>query len=168
MSFSQSLLPEYDNEMATTRRVLERLPEDRMEWLPHAKSMPLGRLATHLAELPGWGSVTLREDSFDISPPGGSGYVPATLNTRAEILELFDKNVASTRAIIESTDDEKFLQPWTFLKEGQQIFTLPRIAVLRTMLLNHVIHHRGQFSVYLRLNDVPVPSIYGPTADEGF
>jgi uncharacterized damage-inducible protein DinB len=154
--------------MATTRRVLDRVPEDRLEWLPHSKSMSLGRLATHLAELPGWGSVTLRQDSFDLAPPGGPGYAPATLNTRAEILDLFDKNVASTRAVLESTDDPRFLQPWTLLKGGNTVFTLPRVAVFRTMLINHVIHHRGQISVYLRLNDVPVPSIYGPSADEAF
>jgi uncharacterized damage-inducible protein DinB len=166
MSLSQTLLPEYDQEMATTRRVLERVPEDQFGWQPHEKSMTLGRLATHVAELAGWARTFLKNDSLDLAPPGGSGYQPQTAASRAELLEMFDKNVAGTRAAIEATDDAALLQKWTLLKGGRTIFTLPRVAVLRTMLLNHVIHHRGQLTVYLRLTGTPVPSVYGPTADE--
>jgi uncharacterized damage-inducible protein DinB len=167
MSLSKTLLPEYDQEMATTRRVLERVPEDQLSWQPHEKSMSLGRLATHVAELAGWARTFLQDDSFDIAPPEGSGYQPQNAPSRSALLEMFDKNVASTRAAIEATDDATFMQKWTLLKGGQTIFTLPRVAVLRTMLLNHVIHHRGQLTVYLRLTGTPVPSVYGPTADEG-
>jgi uncharacterized damage-inducible protein DinB len=166
MSLSKTLLPEYDQEMATTRRVLERVPEGQFGWQPHEKSMSLGRLATHVAELAGWAKTFLQNDSLDLAPPGGSGYQPQNASSRGELLEMFDKNVASTRAAIEATDDAAFMQKWTLLKGGQTIFTLPRVAVLRTMLLNHVIHHRGQLTVYLRLTGTPVPSVYGPTADE--
>lgn len=166
MSLSQTLLPEYDQEMATTRRVLERVPEDQLGWQPHEKSMPFGRLATHVAELAGWARTILQNDSLDLAPPGGGGYQPHASSSRNELLEMFDKNVAASRAAIESTDDAAFMQKWTLLKGGQTIFTLPRVAVLRTMLLNHIIHHRGQLTVYLRLTGTPVPSVYGPSADE--
>ncbi|HVR95368.1 MAG TPA: DinB family protein [Thermoanaerobaculia bacterium] len=165
-NLSKAMVPEYDQEMATTRRVLERVPEGDFEWRPHAKSMTIGRLATHVAELAGWAPNLLQRDSLDIAPPDGPGYKPQTLGSRQEILDLFDKNVATTRELLASTDDETFMQPWTFLRGGQTIFTLPRAAVVRTMLFNHIIHHRGQLTVYLRLNDAPVPSVYGPTADE--
>jgi uncharacterized damage-inducible protein DinB len=167
MKLSQTLLPELDQEMSTTRRILERVPENRAGWKPHDKSMSLGRLATHIAELAGWASKILGQESFDISPPGGGGYQPQTLESAQEIVALFDQNVAATRAAIEQAEDAALMQPWSLMRGGQPIFTLPRIAVLRTMLFSHVIHHRGQLSVYLRLNDVPVPSIYGPSADEG-
>lgn len=166
MSISKTLLPEYDHEMATTRRVLERVSEERWSWQPHEKSMTLGRLATHIAELAGWARTFLTRDSFDVAPPGGGGYQPQTFSSRSELLETFDKSVAQTRAAIEATDDETFRQPWSLLNGGQTVFTLPRAAVLRSMLLNHVIHHRGQLTVYLRLTGALVPSVYGPSADE--
>ncbi len=168
MKISQTLLPEYDHEMATTRKLLERVPEDRLGWKPHDKSMSLGRLATHLAELPGLGVRIVESDSIDLAPPGGSGgFKPNTLSSRQEILDTFDSKVAEGRAAIESIEDPDMLKPWSLLNGGQPVFNLPRVAVLRTMLFSHSIHHRGQLSVYLRLNDVPVPSIYGPSADEG-
>jgi uncharacterized damage-inducible protein DinB len=160
------LLPEFDNEMANTRTVLERLPEDRFDWQPHARSMTLGRLANHLADLPGWGVMTLGMDSFDLAPPGGEGHTSPTHTTRQELLATFDANVGKTRELLEKTDDTAFAQPWTFLVGGEERFTLPRVAVLRGMLFNHIIHHRGQMTVYLRLNEVPVPGLYGPSADE--
>lgn len=166
MSLSQTLLPELDHEMATTRKLLERVPEDRFSWQPHSKSMSLGRLATHLAELAGMGRRIVELESLNMAPPGGGGYKPQTLSTRQEILDLFDQNVAGTRQAIASAEDPAFFQPWSLLRGEQTIFKLPRIAALRTMLFSHSIHHRGQLSVYLRLNDVPVPSIYGPSADE--
>ena len=166
MGISQTLLPEYDHEMATTRKLLERVPEDRFSWQPHTKSMSLGRLATHIAELPGLGHRVVTQDSVNLAPPGGEPYKPRTLETRQEILDLFDQNIAKTREAIESTEDPAYFQPWSLLRGEQTIFSLPRVAALRTMLFSHIIHHRGQLSVYLRLNDVPVPSIYGPSADE--
>jgi uncharacterized damage-inducible protein DinB len=152
--------------MKNTRRVLERVPDDRLSWQPHPKSMSMGRLATHLAELANWGGTILGGDSFDIAPPGGQGYKPRTAESRQEILDLFDANVAATRALLERVEDETLGQPWSLLRGGAPIFTLPKAAVLRSMIFSHVIHHRGQLTVYLRLNDQPVPSIYGPSADE--
>lgn len=167
MKISQTLLPEYDHEMATTRKLLERVPEDRFGWQPHDKSMTLGRLATHLAELPGLGLRITQADSLDLNPPDGSGgYKPTTLGSRQEILDTFDSRVAAAREAIASLEDQEMMKPWSLLNGGRPIFTLPKAAVLRSMLLSHSIHHRGQLSVYLRLNDVPVPSIYGPSADE--
>jgi uncharacterized damage-inducible protein DinB len=164
---AEMFLPEFDHEMGTTRRVLERVPDGNMEWRPHAKSMTLGRLASHLAELPAFAERILRHESFDIAPrEGASTYKPQSLATRQEILDLFDHNVAAAREIIAGADDAAFGQTWSLRRGDHAIFTLPRAAVVRSMLFSHVIHHRGQLTVYLRLNDVPVPSVYGPTADE--
>jgi len=163
---SKSLLPEYDHEMANTRRVLERIPDGRMSWQPHPKSMTLGRLATFLAELPGWTTTTLGQDSYDFEPADGPPFQPVTLGSRQEILDLFDANAAKARSLLAETADATFFQPWSLLRGGQTLFTLPKIAVLRDMVFNHAIHHRGQLTVYLRLNDRPVPAIYGPSADE--
>ncbi|HTV58382.1 MAG TPA: DinB family protein [Verrucomicrobiae bacterium] len=166
MPIRDAILPEFDNEMAGTRKTLERVPEDKPDWKPHDKSMKLGRLAAHLAELPTWASLSLAQDSLDIAPPGAAPRDPAVMTSRRELLDAFDKNVASARAAIAAASDETFMQPWTLLKGGQKIMTIPRIAVVRNFVLNHAIHHRAQLGVYLRLNDIPVPSIYGPSADE--
>jgi uncharacterized damage-inducible protein DinB len=165
MRLSETLLPELDQEMATTRRLLERVPDDHTGWKPHDKSMSLGRLATHLAELPSFVSMILSVSDFDIAARMAS-YTPQTLDGHQEMLDLFDSNVRSARAAIESADNEALMQPWTLRRGEHVVFTLPRMAALRAMFFSHMIHHRGQLSVYLRLNDVPVPSIYGPTADE--
>lgn len=164
MSLSQMLLPEFDHEMATTRRVLERVPDDKLDWQPHAKSMSLGRLASHVAELPGWVAKILPQDGFDMA--AAPRRTPQVFPSRQELLDAFDRSVASARELIAATDDEAFRKVWTFSRGEQTIFALPRAGVLRTLLFNHVIHHRGQLTVYLRLNDVPVPSVYGPSADE--
>ncbi|MGE0129550.1 MAG: DinB family protein [Blastocatellales bacterium] len=167
MSISASLLPEFDNEMANTRKALERVPDDKFDWTPHEKSMVLGVLATHLANLPIWTVFTINQDSLDLAPPGGEPFKTPEANSRQEILQMFDENVAAARATIAGASDEELLKPWTLLKGGVTLMTLPKIAVLRSFVMNHIIHHRGQFTVYLRLNDIPVPSIYGPSADEG-
>jgi uncharacterized damage-inducible protein DinB len=167
MPIRDALLPEFDQEMATTRKFLERVPEDKASWKPHEKSMPLGRLAAHVAELPGWAATTLTQDSLDFNPPGGPGFTPAQMKSRQQLLELFDKSAAAARAAIASASDEDFMKPWSLLNGGKTIFTMPRGAVLRTFALSHVIHHRAQLGVYLRLNNVAVPSTYGPSADEG-
>ena len=166
MAMRQALLPEFDQEMSLTRRVLERVPDDRLSWQPHAKSMTLGRLASHLAELPGWGSLTLTADSFDLAPPGQPAFVSANFQSRDEILQAFDASIAKARAAIEQVEDEAMMQSWSLLRTGTPIFTMPRAAVLRAMVFSHIIHHRAQLTVYLRLNDVSVPAIYGPSADE--
>ena len=167
MSISESLLPEFDQEMTNTRKALERVPDDKFDWKPHEKSMALGGLATHLANLPNWTVFTINQDSLDIAPPGEEPFKLEQKNSRQEILEDFDKNVAAARAAIAGASDEVMLKPWSLLSGGNTVLTLPKIAVLRSFVMNHIIHHRGQFTVYLRLNDIPVPSIYGPSADEG-
>jgi uncharacterized damage-inducible protein DinB len=167
MSISASLLPEFDQEMANTRKTLERIPDDKFDWKPHEKSWAMGGLATHLANLPIWTVYTINQDSLDLAPPGGGSFTVEPKNTRQELLEDFDKNAAAARDAIAGASDEEMLKPWTLLKSGVTLMTLPKIAVLRSFVMNHIIHHRGQFTVYLRLNDVPVPSIYGPSADEG-
>ncbi len=162
MSISAALLPEFDQEMATTRKTLERVPNDKLAWKPHTKSMTLGRLASHIAEMPSWANVGLSMDVMDMA-----NYKPWEGASREEILAVFDKNVAEARAAIAAASDEKYMSNWSLAMGGKTIMTMPKIAVVRSFMLNHVIHHRGQFSVYLRLNDIAVPSIYGPSADEG-
>lgn len=164
MKLQDVLLPEFDHEMATTRRVLERVPTDKLSWQPHAKSMSLGRLATHLAELPHWTNVTLTTDEMDFSK---GDYKPFTASSTQEILDLFDKNVAAARSTIADATEETWGKTWTLRNADHVILSLPRPAVLRSFVFSHSIHHRGQLSVYLRLTDTPVPSIYGPSADEG-
>jgi uncharacterized damage-inducible protein DinB len=166
MTISQTLLPEFDNETANTRKTLERVPDDKFAWKPHPKSSALGPLAHHLATLVGWTTDTIDKDSFDMAPPGGSPYRPPEIKTRAELLSTFDEGVAKARAALAGASDEDLLKPWSLLNGGQVLMTMPRTVVIRNFVLNHMIHHRAQLGVYLRLNDIPVPSIYGPSADE--
>ena len=165
MAIKDALLPEFDHEMATTRRLLERLPEAEFAWKPHDRSMALGQLAGHIANLPQWCSATLASTVFDLDalPVDARPQLPAS---RAAVIEEFDGKVAAARNRLTSTTDAEFMTPWTLKKGGQEVFTLPRISAIRSFVMNHLIHHRGQLSVYLRLKDVPLPSIYGPTADE--
>jgi uncharacterized damage-inducible protein DinB len=165
MAFAQHFLPEFDHEMATTRTLLERVPEDRATWRPHAKSMTLGDLAAHVGTIPGYGTGVITRTEVDMNPPGGPAYTPARFTTKAELLATFDKKVAEARAAIAGAADDAFSVPWSLKSGGQTIFTVPRAGALRTFMMSHIIHHRGQLSVYLRLLDVPLPSIYGPTAD---
>jgi uncharacterized damage-inducible protein DinB len=167
MRISQALLPEFDNEMAITRKVLDRAPADKFDWQPHPKSMTLGRLTQHVAEIPGWAVLTISRSEFDLAPPGAPPYQAPPISTKQEILGAFEKNVKEARAAIEGASDEHLMQTWSLLKGGEVVFSMPRMGILRSMVMNHLIHHRAQLGVYLRLNDVPVPSIYGPSADEG-
>jgi uncharacterized damage-inducible protein DinB len=166
MGVREALLPEFDHEMANTRKTLERVPADRFAWKPHAKSWNMGGLATHVANIPSWAPLILEKDSFDIAPPGQPRPRAEEAKTVADLLAMFDKNVAAARAAIAAADDAKFFQPWTLLSGGNKVFTLPKAACVRSFVMNHGIHHRAQLGVYLRLNDVPVPAIYGPSADE--
>lgn len=165
MSISEGLLPEFDQETATTRKLLEQVPEDKLQWGPHEKSMTLGRLAAHIAELPGWAPALLEQDEFDVAPPDGEGYSPPALDSVSAILETFDANVAKARSMLASTSDAAFMDAWTLKKGGEKLFSVPRIGMVRSMLMNHAIHHRGQLTVYLRLSGAAVPQSYGPTAD---
>jgi uncharacterized damage-inducible protein DinB len=162
-ALGKAVLPEFDQEMANTRKSLERVPEDKLSFKPHAKSMSLGGLATHLATINHWAEAILGLDSFDVS----SAPRNPELKSRAEILATFDKNTATARKAIASATDGDLMKPWSLVAGGKTIFSMPRIAVVRSFILSHTIHHRAQLGVYLRLNDVPVPSIYGPSADEG-
>jgi uncharacterized damage-inducible protein DinB len=166
MSMSKILLPEYDHEMAVTRRVLERVPEDQLDFKPHPKSMSMRRLANHIAEIAYWGFTVLDDESFDVAPPDGPAYVSPDLGTRQEILEHFDTNVAKTRALLEKLPDEALRPTWSLLRNGQPVIAMPRGTVWRGFIVSHTIHHRAQLGVYLRMSGQPVPSMYGPSADE--
>ena len=167
MSLSKALLPEFDHEMANARRTLERIPDDKFAWKPHERSFAMGELATHIANMLTWVVHTIERDSLDIAPPDAPKLRASLITSQKELLDTFDQNLTAARAAIEGASDEHLFQPWTLLSGGEKVFTLPRIAVLRSAVMNHIIHHRGQMSVYLRLNDIPVPSLYGPSADEG-
>jgi uncharacterized damage-inducible protein DinB len=166
MSFAQLILPEFELEMANTRKVLERVPEDKLDWQPHPKSHTIGWNACHLAEMPGWVENTLAATSLDIAPLGGPQYQSPKHRTRRDILELFDKNVAAAKKALAGATDDQVGQKWSLLKAGQTMFTMPRSAVIRSFVINHIIHHRAILCVYLRLNDIPVPGMYGPSGDE--
>lgn len=166
MALRDALLPEFDHEMANTRKTLERVPDDRLDWKPHTKSTAMGGLATHLSNLPTWTNYTINDDSLDLAP-GGKPLPPAPpVKSRTELLAIFDSNVAKARAAITAASDEDLFKPWTLMNNGNPILTMLKVAVLRSFVMNHTIHHRAQLGVYLRLNDIPVPSIYGPSADE--
>jgi uncharacterized damage-inducible protein DinB len=167
MGANESLLQEFDEEMAKTRSLLERVPEDRMGWKPHPKSSSLGRLASHLTDIPRLGARILGEESFDVALPRDATSAPSASATRAELLERFDTRVGALRDQLAGADPAALATPWSLRQGDRIIFSRPRSAAFRTMLLSHMIHHRGQLTVYLRLNDVPLPPLYGPTADEG-
>jgi uncharacterized damage-inducible protein DinB len=166
MAMNQALLGEFDHEMASARKTLERVPDDKFDWKPHAKSMSMGGLTAHIAMIPSWAKMTMETQQFDVNPPGGQPVAQPQLKTRAEALAFFDKGVPEARAAIAAATDDAMMQPWSLLNGGKPVFAMPRVAVLRSMIMNHMIHHRAQLGVYLRMNDLPVPAIYGPSADE--
>ncbi|MDE2925616.1 MAG: DinB family protein [Acidobacteriota bacterium] len=166
MSISEALLPEFDQEMDGARRTLERVPEDRFDWKPHARSGSMIWLAGHLANIPYWATLTIQEDELDLMPDGKPLPQPPAPTSVDQMLAEFDQHVREARASIAGADDAAFLLPWSLLKNGVTIFSMPKIAVLRSFVMNHLIHHRAQLGVYLRLNDIPVPALYGPSADE--
>jgi uncharacterized damage-inducible protein DinB len=165
MSFADAFLPEFDQEMKTTRSLLERVPFDAPDWKPHTKSTSLGGLASHIANLAGFGAMIVSQDEVDMGSPAAVAGSRAQYGNTAEVLAAFDTKAKLTRDAVASLPDAAIMNPWTLRMGDHVIFTLPRSVALRTMVMNHIIHHRGQLSVYLRLNDVPLPSIYGPTAD---
>lgn len=166
MPIKDSLLPEFDHEMATTRRVLERVPEAEFAWKPHEKSMSLGQLAGHIANLPYWCTATLETTTLDLDAAGLPNTRPQQPESHAALLRDFDAKVATARGLLVNVTDGEMLLPWTLKKGSQEFFTMPRVSAIRGFVMNHLIHHRGQLTVYLRLKNVPLPPIYGPTADE--
>jgi uncharacterized damage-inducible protein DinB len=166
MAMNQALIGEFDQEMANARKTIERVPDAKLDWKPHTKSFSMGALAGHIAFIPHWASLTIEKLEFDVNPVGGQPVQPPPLKTRADILAFFDKGVAEARAALMAASDQSLMTPWSLLSGGKTVFTMPRIAVLRSMIMNHLVHHRGQMTVYLRMNDVPVPALYGPSADE--
>lgn len=167
MTYVEMLLPEYDQEMANTRKLLECVPDGNMDWKPHEKSMSLGRLAGHVAELPSWAVNTIQMEVLDLTPAAGEGFKPLIATSSRELVTAFDRNVAEARTAISSASDEHLARIWKLIFKGQVVLSMPRSAVLRNMVLNHLIHHRAQLGVYLRLNNVAIPGMYGPSADEG-
>lgn len=165
MRIAETILPEYDHETATTRLLLELVPDTHIAWRPHPKARSLGELAMHVATIPQWTPITLRRTEFDPSPPDGSPYVVPMFESMPEVLKAYDDGVAATRATLLATTDAEFMVQWTLKREGKALFSMPRVVVFRTFVMNHSIHHRGQLSIYLRQCDVALPNIYGPTAD---
>ena len=166
MPIRDAILAEFDHEMISTRKTLERVPEGKAEWAPHEKSMKMGRLAGHVAELSGWAATIIGQDSLDFRPVGAPPQTPTVMTSQKQLLEVFDKKVAEARKAISGASDETLMKQWTLLSGGQTLFSMPRGAVLRSFVMNHIVHHRAQLGVYLRLNGIAVPSVYGPSADE--
>jgi uncharacterized damage-inducible protein DinB len=166
MTIAETLLPEFDQEMASTRKLLACVPNNILSYKPHQKSMVLGRLAGHVAELPSWALHTIEHDSLDITPAPGKGFEAFVAKNNEDLLQTFDRNVADARKAIAGASDAHLIKPWKLIYKGQTIVDMPRATVLRTSVLNHLIHHRAQLGVYLRLNNVAIPGMYGPSADD--
>jgi uncharacterized damage-inducible protein DinB len=165
-TIAQSMLGEFDSEMQNTRKTLERVPDEKWNWKPHEKSGTVGWLTAHIATLPGWLTMTVNSEQFDYAPVGGPSYQPPKIENRKDALANFDKETAEARAALASASDADMLKNWTLLGGGKEIFAMSRVAVIRGMVMNHLIHHRAQLGVYFRLLGVPVPGLYGPSADE--
>ncbi len=166
MTLREGLLAELEHEMSNTRRTLERVPSDQLGWRPHERSFTLGELASHVARISSWIPTTLQQDFFDLASPEANAPFQVPAATEG-ILELFDENLAAARAALAGADDAAMGETWTLRNGDQEIFSMPRGVVLRSMVFNHVIHHRGQLTVYLRMVGAKVPALYGPSADEG-
>ncbi len=166
MTISEMLLPEFDHEMKVTRNLLQRVPVEKADWKPHQKSMLLGRLAGHVAELPAWAGRVVTTEMIDIGPMVAGQYKPYIPESQADLLEKFDQNVAEARQALAGASDEHFGQSWSLQINGQPVESGTRLQMIRLMSMNHLVHHRAQLGVYLRLNEVPLPAMYGPSADE--
>ena len=167
MQMTDLFLAELERQADASRRALERVPEGRPDWKPHAKSMPLGYLATLVATMPGWVEMMVNQDALDLHPAGGQKYQMPVLQTRRELMAALDAGVARAREVLAHTTDEHLMTPWRFAMGGKVLSEAPRHVMIRDAVFSHLAHHRGQLTVYLRLNNAPVPAIYGPSADEG-
>jgi uncharacterized damage-inducible protein DinB len=166
MPFATLLLPEFDAEIASARRILGRVPEGRNDWQQHPKSMKLGRLAVHVAELPSWVATTFTQDSLDFAPPGAPQYTLPEMTTTAALVARLEQNAVGARAALAAAPDAALTEPWSLLYGGTTLFTQPRLGVYLSFCLGHLVHHRAQLGVYLRLLNIPIPATYGPSADE--
>lgn len=166
MSIAESLLPEFDHEFAQTKKTLERVPDGKFDWSPHDKSFSLGGLVSHMSALPMWATTTLHEDSFNMAPADGEMPEMPKVSNSAEAVKMFEASTAQAREALAGMSDEALHRPWSLMAGEEILWTKPRVAVFRTMIMNHMIHHRAQLGVYLRLLDAPVPALYGPSADE--
>jgi len=166
MAIRDALLPEFDQEVANTRKVLALVPDADAGWQPHPKSFSMGDLSLHVANLLGWGVSTMTATEFDMAPAGGPRWSPPVFASAGAMREHFESNVAAARAAIAGASDADFMVPWSLKNGGKTLFTMPRAAVLRSFVFNHIVHHRGQLTLYLRLRNIPVPGLYGPSADE--
>jgi len=164
MQFSETLLPEFDEEMSNTRKLLACVPDGKFDYQPHEKSMTLGRLASHVAEMPSWAAYTLDNETLDLP----ADTKPRVAGSRAELLEMFDKSVPEAREKIAAASDEEWRKIWTLKIGDKAVLSMPRSTVMRSMVMNHLVHHRAQLGVFLRLNDIMFPGMYGPSADEKF
>jgi uncharacterized damage-inducible protein DinB len=165
MTLAEHFLGQLEREASGTRRVLERVPEGRNDWKPHPKSMPLGYLAALVARLPAWVAMMVNLDEYVLEPQGR--FYPKVVNSNNELLTMFDESVSESRDALSKTNDEHLLKPWRLIVAGHVVSEQPRYTAISDAVFSHLSHHRGQLTVYLRLNDVPVPAIFGPTADEG-
>ncbi len=166
MSIVARMLPEFDHEMSNTRRLLEIVPEDKFDWQPHERSFTLRQMVSHIANLPTWMAPTIQQDSLDMAPEGGEPIRTPQAQNKAELLSLWDKNAALAREVFAKVNDAELMKNWSLKMTGKEIFSMPKIAVIRSFIFNHIIHHRGQLTVYLRLLNVPFPGMYGPSADD--
>jgi uncharacterized damage-inducible protein DinB len=166
MAIADLIIPEFDREMSSTRRVLERVPDQNGAWRPHEKSFPIGHLAQHVSRLPSWATMIMTQTQVDLDPPGGRQFPDYTYEKTTTLLETFDENVAKGHAAIGQALDSSFKEPWALKRRGITLVSMSRYDMLRTMMMNHIIHHRAQLTVYLRLLNIPLPGLYGPTADE--
>lgn len=166
MPIVDALLPEYDHEFATARKLLDRVPESEFGWKPHEKSMTMGQLAGHVANLAFWCSMTMKAPFYDLAASSDKEVTLEPPASREELLRTFDEKVQQARELVARATDAEMMAPWTLKHGDHEIFSMPRVAAVRTFVMNHMIHHRGQLSVYLRLKNIPLPSIYGPSADE--
>ncbi len=166
-TISQTLLPEFDQEFANARKMLERVPEDRPDFRPHPKSMTLAELAGHVGEVPLWAVKTLEGDEFETKPASGPAYAPIIMTSRSSLLAGFDDMVSQARGLLVATTDEAMTRTWSLKSGGKAVLAMPKATVMRLFVMNHLVHHRAQLGVYLRMNDVPVPGMYGLSADEG-
>jgi uncharacterized damage-inducible protein DinB len=165
-NIAAALVPELDHELPGLRKTVERIPDNLFDWRPHPKSFTMSELANHLVNMVNWVGMIMNTDSFDFAPVDGPEYTEPKGNTTRELLDMLDEYIVKTRAIMNEADDMQYMMPWSMIVGGKEIMSMPRVAVYRSFVMNHLIHHRAQLTMYLRLNDIPVPALYGPSADE--